>query len=98
MRKISFEENISWAAGHMLNGMYYEAYRAGKLTAWELNYILQHYRVHRYKLSKELKWYQFSKKRGTKKLLSKLDQLIKEVYGAACWGRKVDLSKYGVKQ
>src|SRR4051812_44212764 len=98
MRKISFEENISWAAGHMLGGKYYEKYRGGKLTAWGLNYILQHYRVHRFNLSKGIKWYQFKTKIGSKKLNAELDQLIKVVYGAACWGRKVDLSKYGVKQ
>lgn len=98
MRKISFEENISWAAGHMLNGKYYDNYRAGTLTAWELNYILQHYRQHRRLLAKDIKWYQFKRKTGSNKLLEELDKLISEVYGAACWGRKVDLSKYGVKQ
>lgn len=95
--KDTLEQNISWAAWHLLDAKYQKKYEAKLLTAWELNLICQQYRTRRLNQSKVRQWYEFRLKRRDRRILKQLNELIREVYKVQVYNHKIDLSIYGVK-
>lgn len=92
----SLESNISWAAGHLYNATYYEAYRNKTLKPIELSILCRSYRQYRWDMFYKCKWFEFKRRRKHRKVITQLDELMITIHRVEVMGHSYDLSMYGV--